>query len=93
MGEVRNRRMERIYPFSSFASSTQRRIKLQYDEIVESNKAKTLTVAQVFLLSLELLAFRHSFVQVGQFINCLVDARNELQRKYAKKSQAEIIIW
>ncbi|RWV98069.1 hypothetical protein BHE74_00021832, partial [Ensete ventricosum] len=35
----------------------------------------------------------HSFVQVGQFINCLVDARNELQRKYAKKSQAEIIIW
>ncbi|RWW70486.1 hypothetical protein BHE74_00021833 [Ensete ventricosum] len=58
MGEVRNRRMERIYPFSSFASSTQRRIKLQYDEIVESNKAKTLTVAQVFLLSLELLAFR-----------------------------------
>ncbi|CAL9104923.1 unnamed protein product [Musa textilis] len=64
MGEVGNRRMERIYPFSSFASSTQRRIKLQYDEIVESNKAKTLTVAQV-----------------GQFINCLVDARNELQRK------------
>ncbi|CAL9773117.1 unnamed protein product [Musa acuminata subsp. burmannicoides] len=64
MGEVGNRRMDRIYPFSSFASSTQRRIKLQYDEIVESNKAKTLTVAQV-----------------GQFINCLVDARNELQRK------------
>ncbi|KAL0904007.1 hypothetical protein M5K25_026076 [Dendrobium thyrsiflorum] len=52
------------YPFSSCASATQRKIKLQYDEIVKSNQAKALTMAQV-----------------GQFVNCLVDARNELQHK------------
>ncbi|XP_072999210.1 uncharacterized protein [Typha latifolia] len=52
------------FPFSSFASAMQRRIKLQYDELVKSNQAKGLTMAQV-----------------GQFINCLVEARNELQRK------------
>ncbi|URE45753.1 hypothetical protein MUK42_25648, partial [Musa troglodytarum] len=55
-GTSRRQRMERerrgaakmgcVYLFSSFASSTQRKIKLQHDEIVKPNKAKTLTRAQ-----------------------------------------------
>lgn len=53
-----------LYPFSSFSSTTQRRIKQRYDELVKSNEAKALTVAQV-----------------GDFINCLVEARNDLQHK------------
>ncbi|KAJ6842303.1 uncharacterized protein M6B38_302915 [Iris pallida] len=53
-----------LFPFSSFASATQRRIKVQYDELVRSNQARKLTMAQV-----------------GQFVNCLVEARNELQHK------------
>ncbi|XP_042405454.1 uncharacterized protein LOC121995754 [Zingiber officinale] len=64
IGDLEFGKIEFIYPFSSFASSTQRKIKMQYDEIVKSNKEKTLTMAQV-----------------GQFINCLVVARTELQRK------------
>ncbi|KAM0933527.1 hypothetical protein DsansV1_C35g0229851 [Dioscorea sansibarensis] len=53
-----------MYPFSSFASATQRKIKLQYDQLVKSNQDKSLTMAQV-----------------GEFVNCLVEARNELQHK------------
>lgn len=53
-----------LFPFSSFASATQRRIKVQYDELVRSNQARKLTMAQV-----------------GQFVSCLVEARNELQHK------------
>ncbi|KAG0503510.1 hypothetical protein HPP92_003582 [Vanilla planifolia] len=52
------------YPFSSYASATQRKIKLQYDGLVKSNQAKGLTIDQV-----------------GQFVNCLVEARNELKQK------------
>lgn len=39
-----------LYPFSSFASATQRKIKLQYDQLVRSNQAKALTVDQVRLI-------------------------------------------
>ncbi|KAJ0964472.1 hypothetical protein J5N97_025610 [Dioscorea zingiberensis] len=53
-----------MYPFSSSASATQRKIKMQYDQLVKSNQAKSLTMNQV-----------------GQFVNCLVEARNELQHK------------
>lgn len=35
-----------IYPFSSLLSATQRRIKQQYDQLVKSNQAKALTIAQ-----------------------------------------------
>ncbi|MQL79771.1 hypothetical protein Taro_012204 [Colocasia esculenta] len=35
-----------IYPFSTFSSATQRRIKQQYDQLVKSNQAKALTMAQ-----------------------------------------------
>ncbi|CAA6666165.1 unnamed protein product [Spirodela intermedia] len=52
------------YPFSSLLSATQRRIKHQYDQLVKSNQAKALTIAQV-----------------GEFANCLTEARNELQHK------------
>ncbi|PKA63336.1 hypothetical protein AXF42_Ash005231 [Apostasia shenzhenica] len=55
---------ELSYPFSSFASAAQRKIKLQYDQLVKSNQDKGLTMAQV-----------------GQFVNCLVEARKELQHK------------
>lgn len=64
MGKAGAGKAGSIYPFSSFASATQRKIKVQYDELVRSNQAKALTVAQV-----------------GQFINCLIEARNELQHK------------
>ncbi|XP_058073899.1 uncharacterized protein LOC131222739 [Magnolia sinica] len=53
-----------LYPFTSASSATQRKIKLHYDELVRSNDAKALTMAQV-----------------GQFANCLIEARNELQHK------------
>ncbi|XP_020585082.1 uncharacterized protein LOC110027826 [Phalaenopsis equestris] len=53
------------YPFSSYSSATQRKIKMKYDELVKSNQEKELTMAQV-----------------GQCVNCLVDARNELQHKF-----------
>lgn len=39
-----------IYPFSSFSSVTQRRIKQQYDLLVKSNASKTLSMDQVFLI-------------------------------------------
>ncbi|KAG1335418.1 putative Chaperone protein DnaK [Cocos nucifera] len=64
MGKAGAGKAGSIYPFSSFASATQRKIKVQYDQLVKSNQAKALTVAQV-----------------GQFINCLIEARNELQHK------------
>ncbi|WOL09119.1 hypothetical protein Cni_G17872 [Canna indica] len=64
MGEVGSGSMESTYPFSSSASATQRKIKLQYDEIVKSNKAKTL-----------------SMTQVSQFVDFLIEARRELERK------------
>ncbi|XP_008805781.2 uncharacterized protein LOC103718645 [Phoenix dactylifera] len=64
MGKAGEGKAGSIYPFSSFASATQRKIKAQYDQLVESNQANALTA-----------------VQVGQFINCLVEARNELQHK------------
>ncbi|KAL5976642.1 hypothetical protein ACLOJK_020975 [Asimina triloba] len=56
--------LECLYPFTSSSSVTQRKIKLHYDELVKSNEAKALTMAQV-----------------GQFANCLIEARNELQHK------------
>ncbi|XP_010915220.1 uncharacterized protein [Elaeis guineensis] len=64
MGKAGGGKAGSNYPFSSFASATQRKIKVQYDQLVKSNQAKALTVAQV-----------------GQFINCLIEARNELQHK------------
>ncbi|KAJ0964497.1 hypothetical protein J5N97_025635 [Dioscorea zingiberensis] len=36
-----------MYPFSSSASATQRKIKMQYDQLVKSNQAKSLTMNQV----------------------------------------------
>ncbi|KAJ6824727.1 putative lysine-specific demethylase JMJD5 [Iris pallida] len=36
-----------MFPFSSFASTMQRRIKVYYDELVQSNQASKLTMAQV----------------------------------------------
>ncbi|XXG56253.1 hypothetical protein AAC387_Pa03g3721 [Persea americana] len=53
-----------LYPFTSAASATQRKIKQHYDQLVKSNDAKALTMAQV-----------------GEFANCLIEARNELQHK------------
>ncbi|XP_021827156.1 uncharacterized protein LOC110767812 [Prunus avium] len=53
-----------FYPFTSSSSATQRKIKQQYDELMECHESKKLTLAQV-----------------GQFANCLVAARNELQHK------------
>lgn len=38
-----------LYPFTSAASATQRKIKQHYDQLVKSNDAKALTMAQVFL--------------------------------------------
>ncbi|CAA3023286.1 uncharacterized protein LOC111369550 [Olea europaea subsp. europaea] len=53
-----------LYPFTKSSSAIQRKIKLQYDQIVKSHESKSLTLAQV-----------------GKFVNCLVEARNELQNK------------
>ncbi|XP_077225563.1 uncharacterized protein LOC143858733 [Tasmannia lanceolata] len=53
-----------LYPFTSSSSATQRKIKQHYDQIIKSNDAKALTVAQV-----------------GQFANCLIEAKHELQHK------------
>ncbi|PSS07351.1 Trichohyalin like [Actinidia chinensis var. chinensis] len=53
-----------LYPFTSSSSSTQRKIKQQYDQLVKSHESDGLTLAQV-----------------GQFVNCLIEARNELQHK------------
>ncbi|XAR67633.1 hypothetical protein NMG60_11002474 [Bertholletia excelsa] len=53
-----------LYPFTSTSSATQRKIKQQYDQLVKSNEASGLTLAQV-----------------GEFVNCLIEARNELQHK------------
>ncbi|KAG9455680.1 hypothetical protein H6P81_000188 [Aristolochia fimbriata] len=56
--------MDWLYPFTSSSSVTQRKIKQHYDQLVKSNDAKALTMAQV-----------------GQFANCLIEARSELQHK------------
>ncbi|KAL8250086.1 hypothetical protein R6Q59_033779 [Mikania micrantha] len=53
-----------LYPFTSSSSATQRRIKLQYDQLVKSHESNGLTL-----------------LQVGQFVNCLIEARNELKQK------------
>lgn len=51
--------MDCIYPFSTFSSATQRRIKQQYDQLVKSNQAKALTMAQV---SISLPSLRFHFI-------------------------------
>ncbi|CAI9766129.1 unnamed protein product [Fraxinus pennsylvanica] len=53
-----------LYPLTKSSSAIQRKIKLQYDQLVKSHESKGLTLAQV-----------------GKFVNCLVEARNELQNK------------
>nr|AKM76881.1 AT1G17665-like protein [Pelargonium x hortorum] len=55
-----------LYPFTSSSSATQRKIKQQYDQLVKCHEStKGLTLAQV----------------VGQFANCLIEAKNELKQK------------
>ncbi|KAK4773459.1 hypothetical protein SAY87_028478 [Trapa incisa] len=59
-----------LYLFTSSGSAIQRRMKQQYDQVVKSNESIGLTLAQVTPLSF-----------VGQFTNCLVEAKNELEHK------------
>ncbi|CAA2974671.1 uncharacterized protein LOC111369550 [Olea europaea subsp. europaea] len=53
-----------VYPVTKSSSAIQRKIKLQYDQLVKSHESKGLTLAQM-----------------GKFINCLIEARNELKNK------------
>ncbi|KAL2462570.1 hypothetical protein Fot_53807 [Forsythia ovata] len=53
-----------LYPFTKSSSSTQRKIKQQYDQLVKSHESNALTLAQV-----------------GQFVSCLIEAKDELQHK------------
>nr|AKM76879.1 AT1G17665-like protein [Pelargonium tetragonum] len=54
-----------LYPFTSSSSATQRKIKQQYDELVKSHESTK----------------GLTLAQVGQFANCLIEAKNELKQK------------
>ncbi|KAL3824446.1 hypothetical protein ACJIZ3_020475 [Penstemon smallii] len=57
-----------VYPFTNKPpSAMQRKIKQQYDQLVKSNASNGLTLAQT--------------VKVGQFVHCLVEAKDELLQK------------
>nr|XP_043614304.1 uncharacterized protein LOC122586375 isoform X2 [Erigeron canadensis] len=55
-----------LYPFTSTSSATQRKIKQQYDQLVKSHDS----------------ANGLTLLQVGQFVKCLIEARDELKHKY-----------
>nr|XP_043614303.1 uncharacterized protein LOC122586375 isoform X1 [Erigeron canadensis] len=54
-----------LYPFTSTSSATQRKIKQQYDQLVKSHDS----------------ANGLTLLQVGQFVKCLIEARDELKHK------------
>ncbi|MED6109212.1 hypothetical protein PIB30_031417 [Stylosanthes scabra] len=61
-----------LYPFTSSSSAMQRRIKLQYDELVKCNESKKLTLAQV-------VQFANSLVDVRNELQHKADV---IQRKF-----------
>ncbi|KAL1298295.1 hypothetical protein HN51_042668 [Arachis hypogaea] len=61
-----------LYPFTSSSSAMQRRIKLQYDELVKCNESKKLTLAQV-------VQFANCLVDVRNELQHKADA---IQRKF-----------
>lgn len=56
-----------LYPFTTSSSATQRRIKQHYDELVRCHGSKASSTLKL--------------AQVEQFVNCLIETRNELQHK------------
>nr|AKM76880.1 AT1G17665-like protein [Pelargonium transvaalense] len=54
-----------LYPFTSSSSATQRKIKQQYDQLVKCHESTK----------------GLTLAQVGQFANCLIEAKNELKQK------------
>ncbi|KAJ7002925.1 hypothetical protein NC653_008218 [Populus alba x Populus x berolinensis] len=74
-----------LYPFTSTSSATQRKIKQQYDQLVKCNESNALTLAQPVITHAnkppsDCLLVR-VVKQVGEFSNCLIEARTELQHK------------
>ncbi|CAI9767151.1 unnamed protein product [Fraxinus pennsylvanica] len=53
-----------LCPFTKSSSATQRKIKLQYDQLVKSHESNALTPSQV-----------------GQFVTCLIEVKDELHHK------------
>nr|AKM76869.1 AT1G17665-like protein [Pelargonium australe] len=54
-----------LYPFTSSSSATQRKIKQHYDQLVKCHESTK----------------GLTLAQVGQFANCLIEAKNELKQK------------
>lgn len=61
-----------VYPFTKSSSAIQRKIKLQYDQLVKSHESKGLTLAQVLLLLLQYFSVIYIFI----FLHVLLDKAN-----------------